>query len=160
MRHAISKFAQSASMKRESLRQMRTRHDELSGAMKDLDRQIAVQVVQLRSGGAVELGTTLDDTLIEQCAQLGSLAQNRRQIRSSIQEIREQATTLMDRIRDSGVQIENLRERLEAAIGASAGKLAEQQERIESLEQERSRIERKLCQLSAHLSRRSQEPPC
>ena len=152
IRHAIAKFAQSSSLNRSTLMKRRRRYDELTAALSDLDRQIAVQLVQIRSCGAIEVGTTLDGGLVEECLQLGNLARNRQQVSASVTGLRDEASTLMDQIRDTGVQIDSMRERLESIISVSASKLAEQQERIESLEQERARVEERLCQLAARLT--------
>jgi uncharacterized coiled-coil DUF342 family protein len=151
IRHAISKFAQSSSLKRAQLRQQRARYEEMKLSVITNDRDIAIHMVNLLSFGAIEIGSPIDESILAACEQLGERASHRRRLGAQVHELREQAGSLVEQIRDTERQIKGLRERLETVIATSIDSLTEQQLRIESLEQERSRVEEKLCALAGRL---------
>jgi chromosome segregation ATPase len=152
IRYAIAKFAESGSLKRAALREGRERYERLKGQVSELDTRLAVALVELKtSSGTVNVGAPLGDDVVQACAELGRLAAERQQRAAELRSVREGAQQLMGQIRDTERQIATMRQRLEAVIGASARCGADQQTRIESLEQQRAQVEARLCGLVAEL---------
>ncbi len=152
IRHAIAKFAKSASLKRSSLVEQGQRFEVLATELAELDLQILEHLNGLKAMETVHGGDALDDSTVQACAALGRSALCRQQVAADMAEAREQARALTEQISQTEAQVCSLRERLEGVIQSSADRLAEQQQRIESLEQERFRIESRLCELAASLS--------
>jgi len=153
IRHAIDKFAQSVSIKRGTLQDLRQEFDALAAEMSELDRQIAVHVVNLQVSGRIEIGARLDERLVASCADLGNLAHGWMEHNARLAGLRKKGQTLSKQIRDNEMQIDALRERLGSVLLEASAAIETEQARIDSLEEERSRIETRLCGLAVDIVR-------